>query len=276
MKNIFKSGINSNMLKTIAIIAMVIDHIGFYFVSSLPTSVYVVCRAVGRIAMPIFVYLLVQGFFHTKNFKRYILRMSGVAIITQLLITTFMFINIKLVPAYASAKQVYTTGNILFSFALSLATLKILHEDILIKKWDHNKNLSLKIILVAVVFIASIFIPIDYGKEVLVLSTLMYYIEKFRVKILIEKSKGSASIKNIILNIVADNKLKLIYLALIFLAISSLTVYFNAYWTVILAIVPIALYDGERGRINMKYVYYITFPLQHILLYLVAMMMTLT
>ena len=31
MVNIIKRGISSNMLKTIALIAMVIDHIGFYF-----------------------------------------------------------------------------------------------------------------------------------------------------------------------------------------------------------------------------------------------------
>ena len=59
MKNIIKSGINSNMLKTIAIIAMVIDHIGFYFSFALPEVIYSICRGVGRMAMPIFVYLLI-------------------------------------------------------------------------------------------------------------------------------------------------------------------------------------------------------------------------
>ena len=68
MKNIIKFGINSNMLKTIAVIAMVIDHIGFYFSPYLNHTLYIVCRIIGRIAMPIFTYLIVQGFFHTKNF----------------------------------------------------------------------------------------------------------------------------------------------------------------------------------------------------------------
>ena len=78
MISILKLGINSNMLKTIAIIAMVIDHIAFYFSPVLPNGIYVLSRALGRIAMPIFVYILVQGFFHTKNYKKYILRMKKI------------------------------------------------------------------------------------------------------------------------------------------------------------------------------------------------------
>ena len=276
MKNILKSGINSNMLKTIAIIAMVIDHIGFYFNPMLPTGVYIACRWIGRIAMPIFVYLLVQGFFHTKDFKKYVLRIGMLAIITQVLITVLMIINIKYISSYIYAKQIYMTGNILFTFVMSLLAMKVLHEDILIKKWTYNKNLSLKIILVSVIFILCIFLPLDYGVEALILSILMYYIEKFKIKVLIQKSSPNITIKNIILKSITESKIKIIYLALILFSLSLITVYFNAFWTVLLAIIPIALYNGERGKINMKYVYYIVFPLQHILLYLGALIVTLT
>ncbi|MBQ8043554.1 MAG: hypothetical protein IJ272_05325 [Clostridia bacterium] len=271
MKNVLRHGINSNVLKTIAIIAMVIDHIGFYFYPSLPTVVYTICRYTGRIAMPIFVYLLVQGFFHTKNFKKYIFRLGIFAVITQILVTILMLVNIKYVPDYTSAKQVYTTGNILFTFVISMVVLKLLHEDVLIKKWDYNKNLSLKIILIAVIFVASIFIPLDYGIEVLILSILMYYIEKFKIQLYIEKSRGYNSIKNIFLNNISDSRIKMLYLSLILFALTTLVVYFNSYWSVLLGVVPIALYNGERGEINMKYVYYITFPLQHAMLYLLAL-----
>ena len=86
--------------------------------------------------MPIFVYLLVQGFFYTKSLKKYVIRLSIFAIITQILITILMFVNIKFIPSYTVAKQVYTNGNILFTFVISITILKLLHEDILIKKWD--------------------------------------------------------------------------------------------------------------------------------------------
>ena len=276
MKNIFKYGINSNVLKTIALIAMVIDHIGFYFEAFIPTGVYVVCRAIGRIAMPIFVYILVQGFFHTKDFNKYLLRISGLAVLTQILITLLMVINIKFNPAYTSAKQVYTSGNILFSFAMVLIVLKILHQDILVKKWGDNKNILLKAILIGSLMVLGIILPIDYGDQVIILSTLMYYIEKFRIKILIDKSKCNNSIKNILLNTISDEKIKMVYVALILLTLCTLTVYFNAYWTTLLAILPIALYNGQKGKTTLKYIYYILFPLQHILLYLVAMAIALT
>ncbi len=272
MTNILKRGINSNVLKTIAVIAMVIDHIGFYFSPALPIAVYTIFRYIGRIAMPIFVYLLVQGFFHTKNFKKYIIRISIFAVITQILITILMFVNIKLLPSYTVAKQVYTTGNILFTFVLSMAVLKLLYEDILIKKWDYNRNLSLKIIAVITIVISSILLPIDYGVQVVILSMLFYYIEKFKIQVYLDKQKSSISIKNVLLNNINDDKIKVVYISLLLLSLLTLVIWFAVHWTTLLAIIPIALYNNERGKIHLKYVYYITFPLQHVILYLIAML----
>lgn len=59
--------INSNVLKIFAVITMIIDHIGCYFSSKIAPDIYYLMRSIGRLAMPIFLYLLVQGFFYTKN-----------------------------------------------------------------------------------------------------------------------------------------------------------------------------------------------------------------
>lgn len=276
MNNILKQGINSNMLKTIALVAMVIDHIGFYFAEMLPPFIYFSCRFIGRIAMPIFVYLLVQGFFYTKNLKKYIIRVGVFAAITQLVLTILMVINIKYVPNYICATLVYTKGNILWTFVIILCILKLLHEDIIIKKWTYNKNLCLKICVTFIAIIISSIIPLDYGSEALVLGILMYYIEKFKVKLMIEKTRSTLSIKSIVLKSISEEKTKLVYLSMVLFALCSLIIYFNAYWTVIFAIIPIALYNGEKGKLNMKYIYYITFILHHALLYSVAMIITLT
>lgn len=272
MTNILKRGINSNVLKTIALIAMVIDHIGYYFSPALPVPIYIACRYIGRIAMPIFVYLLVQGFFHTKSFKKYITRLSIFAVITQILLTILMLVNIKFFSTYVSAKQVYTTGNILFTFVLSMIVLKLLYEDIIIKKWDYNKNLSLKIIAVMVIVILSILLPVDYGVEVVILSVLFYYIEKFRIQVHLNRVKGNVSIKNLLLNNISEEKIRIIYICLLLFAILTLVICFDARWTMLFSIIPIALYNNERGKIYFKYVYYITFSLQHVLLYLIAML----
>ena len=274
MNSIFRRAINSNMLTTIAIIAMVIGYIGFYFSELLPDVAYIICRDIGRISMPIFVYLLVQGFFYTKNFKKYISRMFLFACITQLLFITLMIINIKYVPYYTSANQVFMTGNILFSFVISLAILKILHEDILIKKWDYNKNKVIKVITIVLIIIGCILIPLDYGVTVPVLAVLLYYIEKIKIRIYIEKNNPKFIIKNILLNSIGDNKIMFTYLMLILMSLIIMIIYFNESWLILFAMVPIALYNGERGKINMKYVYYITFPLQHVVLYTLALLIT--
>jgi len=275
IKNIFKFGINSNMLKTIALVAMVIDHIGFYFYPFIPNALYVVFRTIGRIAMPIFVYSLVQGFFHTKNFNKYITRMGIFAVITQILITIAMVVNIKFVPDYITASQVYKNGNILFAFVVSLGLLKLIHEDILVKKWSYNKNLSLKILVVACALIALVFIPIDYGIEVTMLSIFVYFIEKFKIQIFMQKTK-EINVKNILLKTVSDEKINMIYLLLIFTSLFLIVMYFDMHIATLFAIIPIALYNGEKGKINMKYLYYVIFPVHHILLYSLAMWLTLT
>ena len=87
---ILDKGINAELLKLIAAITMFIDHFGYYFYDFLNPTIYTICRNIGRIAMPIFVYSLVQGFFYTKNFKKYFTRITLVAIITQII-----FISLK-------------------------------------------------------------------------------------------------------------------------------------------------------------------------------------
>ena len=67
-----KIGITSNILKIFAIIIVVIDHTGAYMYQNIDEQTYYILRSIGRMAMPIFSYLLVQGFLYTKNLKKYI------------------------------------------------------------------------------------------------------------------------------------------------------------------------------------------------------------
>lgn len=278
MKKLLKSGIDRNMLKTIAIIAMVIDHIGFYFVPNIPTVVYTLCRYVGRIAMPIFVYMLVQGFFYTKNFEKYITRIGICAAITQIAIFILEYLNIKYISNYTAATQVYRTLNILFTFMMCLISLKVIHEKIIIENWDNRKNVILKVIIIVVLFTITLFIPLDYGTEAILLSILLYFIERFKIQLFVAKSNPNMSLKNMAVKLVDDKKIKYIYLGLILLSLIMITVYFNMRWSVLFSIVPIAFYNSEKGKCNnfVKYLYYIIFPLQHVLLYSLALWITLT
>lgn len=81
--NHWNVGLNGNQLKLIAVISMLIDHCAIAFCTSYGT-LYWIMRGVGRIAFPIYAYLLVEGFFHTRNLKKYALRLLLLAIVSEI------------------------------------------------------------------------------------------------------------------------------------------------------------------------------------------------
>ncbi|RKM58195.1 conjugal transfer protein TraX [Butyrivibrio sp. X503] len=90
--------LNGNTLKIIACITMLIDHIGaaiIYPLSAagiLPISmpyerlslIYKIIRAIGRNSFPIFCFLLVEGFMHTKSRLKYAISLLVFGIISEL------------------------------------------------------------------------------------------------------------------------------------------------------------------------------------------------
>ncbi|MSS62688.1 TraX family protein [Velocimicrobium porci] len=91
-----KFGINGSTLKIIAVLTMLIDHIGAVILNNLlhfsngiqiHDSIfwgYQICRAIGRSAFPIFCFLLVEGFLHTHNVKKYAERLLLFAFISEI------------------------------------------------------------------------------------------------------------------------------------------------------------------------------------------------
>ena len=71
--------LSSSALQWIALITMTIDHIGFLLFPKLT-----ILRVIGRIAMPIFVFCLAEGFIHTKSRQKYFMRLGILAVISEL------------------------------------------------------------------------------------------------------------------------------------------------------------------------------------------------
>lgn len=102
---------DTNFLKIIAIITMVIDHTGYALV---PTSLLM--RSIGRIAFPLFTYSIMVGYFNTHDLKKYMLRLLVIGLISQ--------------PIYMLLFNTYEP-NIMFTLIAEL----ILYYSLDNKKW---------------------------------------------------------------------------------------------------------------------------------------------
>ncbi len=71
--------LNNFTLKMIAIVAMAIDHTGAVLFPQ-----YLVLRIIGRLAFPIFAFTLVEGFLHTRDVMKYMMRLGLLALISEI------------------------------------------------------------------------------------------------------------------------------------------------------------------------------------------------
>ena len=99
-KQFLRHGLNGNQLKLIAVISMLCDHaairlLAYGLIPALHvagkdtvaerwTQIFWILRSVGRTAFPIYVFLLTEGFCHTRNRRRYALRLGVFALISEI------------------------------------------------------------------------------------------------------------------------------------------------------------------------------------------------
>lgn len=223
-----KFGLTNNQLKIIAVIAMLCDHIGKEL---FPQAT--VLQIIGRIAFPVFAFMIAEGCFYTRDKKKYLLKIAVLAVGCQLV--------------YFIAERSFYQ-NVLVTFSLSI--LLIFVAEYCLKKRNAPSALLL-IALSAFVLLLVFAIPrivkgfqIDYGIFGLLLPVAVYF---------------------------APNKpLKLIVSA-VFLSLLSAELG-GIQWYSLIAVIFIALYNGKRGRLNLKYLFYIFYPAHLALIYLVKML----
>ena len=107
-------------LRIIAALTMLLDHIG-YFSGCLPL------RYIGRIAFPLYVFLMVNGFRYTKNRLRYALRFGLFAVISQLpymLLTGYPFLRLEHIPKLLTTPSALVSNmNVMVTLLLALLAI---------------------------------------------------------------------------------------------------------------------------------------------------------
>ncbi|RVU55710.1 TraX family protein [Anaerosphaera multitolerans] len=95
MKEIsLNKNLNAFHLKIIAIIAMLLNHLGSGFKIGISHPyLYLFTETIGKLTFPIMAFLLVEGFYHTRNFKKYALRLAVFWIISIVPFKLYFFEN---------------------------------------------------------------------------------------------------------------------------------------------------------------------------------------
>lgn len=166
--------LSGSALKLLAMICMVIDHIAAYLIPGDTTvimqvfghtlTLYRFMRLVGRIAFPIFAFLLVEGFKHTHDRKKYGMRLLLFALLSE-------------IPwDLASAGRTnWGTQNIFFTLFLGYLAMCVLdgfYQDS--TEMDRIRKTCCLVGLLAV----SIFFRVDYGCSGLGFILMMYLLRK--------------------------------------------------------------------------------------------------
>lgn len=74
----FAMRLSGNALKILAAVSMTVDHVGYIF---FPTVMFL--RYIGRLALPVFMFMIAEGCHHTRSRLRYFLTVLALAVLCQ-------------------------------------------------------------------------------------------------------------------------------------------------------------------------------------------------
>ena len=238
--------INSFTLHILAMIFMLSDHLWNIF---FPNQVWL--YVIGRLAFPIFAFMIVEGFFRTKNRKKYLIRIFIFAIISEISFNLFSSLAMRKVTMLF-----YPYNNVLWTFLIALCGLNLLEEIENFKNLDKVIRFLGKITISFISIMMAYLIKSDYlGYGVITVFIFYFFREKNYRNIFFQ------TISIIILNIfiMPDYEFpfnffgKEIFIKVQIFALFSLPI--------------IWLYNGKQGIYNnfIKYMFYFFYPF-HLLL----------
>lgn len=234
-------GLTSNMLRVIAVLLMLSDHIWATYMSLGNWMTYI-----GRMAFPIFAFQIAEGFVHTSNFKKYALRLLGFAVITEIPFNLF----------YSSRVFNPYHQNVLFTLLLGLLAIYVLDN---LKKNFTKKNIGRSLLWIALICVAATLGFVDYGFLGMLTVVMFYVLRDFPFAWLAQL------VGMVLINIVFFEGL--VYPVEIFGKTFELPYQGFA----VFSLIPIWLYGGKKGKSNkfMQYGFYAFYPVHMLILYFI-------
>lgn len=216
--------LDGTALKLIAMISMVFDHAGDMFFPDVMWP-----RMIGRLAMPIFSFFIAEGFSHTRDRKKYLCRLGIFALISE----------IPFDLAF-EGKIGFSHQNTMLSFFLAVVAL-MLYDWIQggTKSEVNHASIGktiLGVIAVAAIAALSLLLHADYTIFAVIAVFLFYVLRQKHP--LVRTGVGVA-----------------------FLALTRTVGY---YCTTGLSFIPLAMYNGKKGK-GLKWLFYGFYP-GHLLL----------
>ncbi len=260
-----------DVLKIIALVTMFIDHIGagileyaiqYRFNGDIEWYRKVleadhILRCIGRISFPIYCYLLVQGFFYTRNRGKYALRMFVFALISELPFDFLFFSGFT-----------WKHQNVFWTLLIALITLILIdHLEHLEKLGEahsekHGKNLMPVLLKSVTVFFAigtgmlvAHFLRTDYSWKGVLLITAIYLTRSDRL------------LQTFLPPTLFLGVYFLEYVLLGYTPGTAFAEIFGLQWTIFLSFLLMYRCNGRKVMKKGKYFFYLFYP-AHILLLL--------
>ena len=148
--------LDSFQLKCIAIVSMALDHTGAVLY---PSQIWL--RCLGRIAFPIFCFLIVEGFFHTHDVRRYMGRIGVFALISE----------IPYDLAFRGVPLEYAHQNVFFTLLIGIGMMVLL---------ERNREWPVKAVILLLAMWLAVLIRSDYNFRGILLIFVFYIFHESR------------------------------------------------------------------------------------------------
>lgn len=217
------------IIKIIACVTMVLDHIKY----AIPETEGILTNYFGRLAFPLYAFLLTEGYVHTKDLKKYYYRMIIFAIISQI---PFML--------FRTLVGEWKMLNIMFTLLLGLIAITVYDKE-------KRKYISIPIIIL-LIWMGKI-LKVDYGWYGVTTVILLY---------LLKNNKSFIPFSYLLLLIFYYySRIKSFNFG------TEIILYILFSWS---STFIMMIYNGKEGK-KLKYFYYIFYPLHMIVIYLISL-----